>query len=374
MTQMRKYLLVFSGVLLTLFYACDTDFNTTAPWKEIFVVYGLINPDDAEQYIRIEKGFADASGKLNNIDLAAISDSIYYRPGELTVSLIRLDEQRNTVDSTVLEYVDGNQIGFQKDSGLFSNDPAYLFRFSDPLEFETTYRLHIRNNITGNTAFGECSTVGLMSTTRPETPDSGDIITDRNRTYLTVRNEGESQNADEFVNWRIPDGGEIYDVVLRFFYQEWNAADAGNVTNKDFGWVIANNVTNAATNDQVITESLTPKSFLQQLDSRLVRDPQLRRRMRSNGAQFYFYAGGLEYLNFINSVKAQSGLTLNEANRTFTNLQATGEADVVGIFSSRSLTIAKDLEVFAFVLDSLACSSITRGLNFENADGTNGCN
>ncbi|MBK8876748.1 MAG: hypothetical protein IPN13_23830 [Bacteroidetes bacterium] len=40
-----------------LFSACDNDIDLLAPYKEIGVVYGLINPKDTVQYVRIQRAF-----------------------------------------------------------------------------------------------------------------------------------------------------------------------------------------------------------------------------------------------------------------------------------------------------------------------------
>ena len=54
---------------------CSTDFDTIAPWKETMVVYGLLNPNDSIQYIRISKAYL---GEGNALMMAQQGDSIYY--------------------------------------------------------------------------------------------------------------------------------------------------------------------------------------------------------------------------------------------------------------------------------------------------------
>jgi len=64
--------LYLSVVLLS---SCSTDFNTTAPYKEIMVVYGLLNPVDQTQYIRVGKAYL---GEGNSIVMAQQKDSINF--------------------------------------------------------------------------------------------------------------------------------------------------------------------------------------------------------------------------------------------------------------------------------------------------------
>lgn len=69
-----KYLL-FGLVILFSFYSCETDFDTTADWKDITVVYGIIDQNDSMQYIKINKAFL---GEGNVLQFAQVYDSSNY--------------------------------------------------------------------------------------------------------------------------------------------------------------------------------------------------------------------------------------------------------------------------------------------------------
>lgn len=56
---MLKILAVLS--LLTGLLGCTTNFDLTAPEKDIWVVYGVLSPDDTVQYIRVAQGFLPES-------------------------------------------------------------------------------------------------------------------------------------------------------------------------------------------------------------------------------------------------------------------------------------------------------------------------
>ena len=38
-----------------VFTSCETEFSVIAPWEDVTVVYGLINPGDSIHYIKINK-------------------------------------------------------------------------------------------------------------------------------------------------------------------------------------------------------------------------------------------------------------------------------------------------------------------------------
>ena len=83
-----RNLFTIYGILL--FSACSEDFILTEPWKDIPVVYGLINRVDSAQYIRVEKLFVDEN--IPAVDMAKVADSIYYKNAK--VYLINLTSKR----------------------------------------------------------------------------------------------------------------------------------------------------------------------------------------------------------------------------------------------------------------------------------------
>ena len=44
-------------MLIALISSCTTDFDVYAPEEDIFVVYGVLNPNDSVQYIRVAKAY-----------------------------------------------------------------------------------------------------------------------------------------------------------------------------------------------------------------------------------------------------------------------------------------------------------------------------
>lgn len=74
---MKKLLLLLPfGLFLS---ACANDFDVTAPWKEIPVVYGILSPQDSAHYIRVEKAFVDPEKSALEIarDVYALIDILH---------------------------------------------------------------------------------------------------------------------------------------------------------------------------------------------------------------------------------------------------------------------------------------------------------
>src|ERR1700722_992454 len=74
--------------IILLFIACNNKLNIDAPYKDITVVYGLLDQNDSAHYIRINKAFL---GIGNALTMAQQYDSINYPTGTLTVILKDFD-------------------------------------------------------------------------------------------------------------------------------------------------------------------------------------------------------------------------------------------------------------------------------------------
>lgn len=79
---MKLISLVYLFLIVTLFNSCKNDLDALAPYKESIAVYGLIDPADSVNYIRVNKVFLGAGSA---VDVAQIQDSVYFKPGEATV-------------------------------------------------------------------------------------------------------------------------------------------------------------------------------------------------------------------------------------------------------------------------------------------------
>jgi hypothetical protein len=104
----------FLFVSLSLFFiSCETDFDTTADWKDITVVYGLLDQRDSLQYIKINRAFL---GEGDALMFAKENDSINY-PFPLKVWLEEWDKNGNKVQT----------IEFDPDTTYKPDDPNAVF-------------------------------------------------------------------------------------------------------------------------------------------------------------------------------------------------------------------------------------------------------
>ncbi len=142
-----KFIIIPFLSLIALFYTtgCTEKINIAAPYKDISVVYGLLDNRDAAHYIRIQKAFLD--NNKSALDMAKTYDSNFYN--NLNVIIKRLDFSYKIKDTIQLSLVNLDDEGYPKEPGVFFNTPNYAYKFTGALNPNLIYRLVITNLNTG---------------------------------------------------------------------------------------------------------------------------------------------------------------------------------------------------------------------------------
>jgi hypothetical protein len=184
-------------ILFTLFYGCKTDFDVIAPYKEVIVIDGLLNPLDSVQYVRISKAFL---GEGNAITMAQQKDSINYAD-VLDVKMERLS-QNQVVETFALNRSELND----KDSGLFAYPFHVLYTTNHPLLLNgSNYRIRVTNRQTGTEATSLTQVVLPMNVTSPNpNQDSIDF----------------TGNAPSIIRFTPGQYSRLIDLLIRFHYRE----------------------------------------------------------------------------------------------------------------------------------------------------------
>ena len=156
-----KYLFLSLLILLS-FSSCETDFDVNANWQDVTIVYGLLDPNQKIQLVKINKAYL---GEGDAIQMASISDSTNYTPSNLRVTLHRVKEMSfnlyDTISSVIL-----NDTLIIKDDGVFSIDNNIIYTFNKPESFFNTnskYSLEILNLITGHKVTSETIIINNFS-------------------------------------------------------------------------------------------------------------------------------------------------------------------------------------------------------------------
>ncbi len=341
-------LTVICFCIAALMYSCSTDFDLNADYQETPVIYTLLDASVDTQYIRINRAFL--SNETNAIVLATDPDEIYYG-GELTVHLEEYNNG-NLVASSVLEPVNGDTLGMPKNEGIFANTPNILYRYLGTVNPVNTYKIVAENSETGKSVTAETEVVDEFSITRPndESPFPQ---------YFSV-----SPLASYQLKWESAQDARIYDLRMRFHYREgtyFPSGDSVSFTTSGFAdWVMETNYTvESTTGGLTLTYDIFGASFYSFIKNTFepVADNDFIR--IADSVQFFIDAGGEELYNYYQFNLSSLGITEGQVTETYTNVEGG-----LGIVSSRFHKVGGIFPVSSQTRDSLACSTITTGLNF----------
>lgn len=328
------FLTLLSGA--ALFSSCSNDFEVSAPWKDIPVVYGLLNIQDTAHYIRVEKAFLDPTG--NALDIAQNPDSLYYEN-----ALVQL-EKVNTGEVFTLQKVDGNLEGYPRQSGVFANAPNWLYKIDS-----LTLDLHPGDSILLRIDRGD----GL-----PEVTAGTSII----EPGLQRKPSGSDPkfsfiyNLPTKIAWSSSENARIFDVKLVIRYTEYPKDDPAAFQKKSFEWKWGQGVRFDSYATQYALEKQGVE-FYQVLQNNIPVNPDMNRIFE--GIDIVIISGGFALEKYINVALANIGITGSQEIPTFTNL-----SEGRGVFSTINYLETKNGILVPETRDSLRNGVFTKDLNF----------
>ena len=337
----NKNILYFSGllVLLTSFSACIKDFSIVAPGTEKTVVYGLLDKNESRHYVRIQKAFLDRNKSAYT--MAQVTDSIYYAD---ILKVILKDLKSNRIYTLKRAY--GDTVGIYKDSGLFSNSPNVLYYFDGALNADAQYQLVVDNLKSGN----EVSAAIYLA-------DAPVMLFPRDNIAIEMTDS----NKLTFI-WNTVKNDRVFDLKVKFNYQEWDISNPSDVKHKSIEWIGFSGVNSTSTAaGEKLNFQFDGRTLYGTLQQNLPVNVNLQRRADPvDPLEFYLYAGGQEFYNYTLVKSAQSGISTGNDVPIYTNVD-----NGLGIFSSRTYALAKNVTLNHLSTDSLLHGSRTKSLNFQ---------
>lgn len=349
-------------LVFSLFGGCSNKLNLLAPYKESVSVYGLLNQTDPFNsavipinYIRIERVFL---GEGNAYNMAQNQDSIYFKSGELRVSLQRWNKftgQQVSVDipaSSSMEIVLTDTL-MQADAGIFNqNERVYKTNHKLYADTNFVYKLIIHNNKTG----------------KEYTAQTGLILISNSQLIPTTGNSlSQYLNSTSFINivpyglpgvmcqYNSPANAGVCGLTLRLFYTEYNGGGVSKYVDLGLGTYY----TTTTFGGEIQKFDYLGASLLSYIAASIPVNPSVTR--KADSVEFLLTAGGPD-LALYNQVNASTSLSQNKPN--YSNISGG-----IGVFSSR---FEKPLgrQLSAACLDTLSSSSITCKLRFLNFNNT----
>jgi len=311
MKKELSYLIAIVSVL-TL-YSCETEIKPNAENKDITVVYGLLNPNESDHYIKITKAFL---GEGNANDLANNPANFNYSDGELDVRIDEFNANNTFVRSfSLMRTV--NEI--PKDNGVFSNTENVLYKFTEPsLKKDYSYKLNIRNK-----------TLDKEITSQTKIANDPTLTNFNQITKLKLVNSSGSYLNHDF-NIRTGANSGKVKVNLIFSYANHFTDTAIQPEVKTIKISLGEQKTITTEGGDILVFTLNGANFYSALTNNITANiPNLNYR-RINNCVLEVISAGIDLATYISVNEPSTSITQNKPE--FTNL-----TNALGVFSSRNI-------------------------------------
>ena len=320
---MNRIILLFATIA-TLLSACSTEFDVTAPYKEIPVIFGILNKDEAVQYIKINKAYLNDEGSAiiagsvpdSNIFPYPIEAKLYATNTPLTDANIKY------IDSVVLDTVHLN-----KEAGSFNANNIF---YKTPAGFKVKYYVaSSRDTIWANyqVVVRRKSDGKLIAKSR--TPIVADFLFSGTQNEVKLYNRFTKIYLNHTFNWNGAVNGKMYTAFLRFKFREVDDL-VGSSEEKFVDMPMFENIkTSNSTGSSKISYTLSGEAFFTYLQAKLdpLTSPSARREYIAP-LELHFNVAGEELTKYIEINNGSGGL--NDIRPEYSNVEGG-----LGIFSSR---------------------------------------
>lgn len=311
--------LAFLILAIAALTSCETDVEVNAPYRQIPVVYGLLDASQDYQYIKINRSFLT---ETNALLTAQNPDSNFYQNIEPVIQVLVGGEVESIIHlrDTVLE---------DREPGDFYTSPnkAYYFRNNGRLEPGKVYQLLFE---TPEGAV-EAKTIVLeqVGVTQPGVSQPNISL---------VRNNVPVGGAAEFAN---PFGVKVngmknarrYQGQFHFFYNE--VYQDGTEEEKKVVVELAEYTTTSLNgNDQYSNASIDGASLFQRLSATLSKDDDNVVRREIGNINIEVYVANDDFNTFLQATEPSTGVVLEKPS--WTNISV-GEEAGIGVFASRTV-------------------------------------
>lgn len=322
-------ILILSIISIFSLNSCDNEVDVTANWKEIMVVYGLLDPLDTAQYIKINKAFLNENQSAYKV--AQEPDSLFLQDAIVTLEHINSGKKMDLIRVDEIT----------KQPGIFSASPNYLYKTSEPILENQPYRLVVKSTATGQQI--EAVTWTLASA-RIEAPLKGSSPVFSVGSRLIVFSFVPGKNA------------AAYDIKMRVSVDEFNKSDTSYRETKELVWNVITNENIPLGFSGSVLRQIEREAFFQFLVNRLdTNQKQVVRKLKRVSVEYYGASQNL--VDYISVNEPSIGIVQKTAE--YTNIEGG-----MGLFGSRCRQEIQAAAIDPASITILQNNLITGPLNF----------
>nr|MBC8147620.1 DUF4249 family protein [Bacteroidota bacterium] len=239
-------------IAISSFYSCETDFDMNADYKDITVVYGLLNQTETTHYVKINRAFL---GEDNTIALAHDPQAISYGDFlevKMYVYINKHDQRTLYFVDTLIERVPDATSPFYNPA----NPYQIIYKTDANLRSDGTYKLIIRNKFTNKIITAETKLIEDFTINKPS---GGQKFVG----FIGTK-PAEAQ-------WRTGVNGRLYQMVIRFYYIE---EDINNIETKKYvDWVFGTQTSLNLNGGEEMKLDYLGESFFKNIQAHVKFDP-----------------------------------------------------------------------------------------------------
>ncbi len=358
--------ILFLGIAATLLSACNNDLEINDEYKDITIVYGLLNQRDSVHMVKINKAFL---GEGNALDMALVQDSSEYGGEAITLAEVqRLDVSGNVVETYSLH----DTTITNREPGTFYSPVQKLFYFNTPfaqqlntgrmfLHQDAKYRVHLQvkgNDITSTTPIVNDFPIDPVDQDTNSTASRVNLMNAFNTGYGTYE-----------LNWKSRLDCKRFVVSFRFRYDEVTGTDT---VARTFEQQMGTRVTASSSSAEDMAVTMNGEAFFSSLSSTVRSNPNwgsvTKRIFR--GLDFLLTVGNDDFHTYLSLTEPVTGII--EDRPVYSNLSG-----ALGIWGSRYTKTVRGKRLNSNTLQQLTEGQYTGDLHFCSAldpGGAYSCN
>ncbi len=340
---MMKPVLLLLGAAFFL-SSCDNDLDLTAEYKDITLVYGMMNTQEDTQWVRVQKAFL---GDGDALLFATIPDSNYYPANAIQVVMRRKNTSGTILDSAVLPQTAYHK---PKDDGIFFTTPNYLYPYTQPIVDNSIYEIVLRNLNSGKVVSAQTRIARPPLISYP--PNSSTIINFEANSALP------GANPSITFSWLKSDNVVAYQYAMIFHYEEFPTSNPSDITQKSFR--VLSSVFNPFIDEPGANEIQYPVSkreFYNFVVANIAENPNLSRKFKK--LDITVFAATKDFYDYFEINRPSTSIVQKTSD--FTNVN-----NGLGLFTSRVFSTVPNINLHPNTLDSLRAGQFTNRLNFVN--------
>ena len=330
---MRKFLALL--VITITAFSCNDELNINAPYKDVSVIYGILDRTSDVNYIRIHRGYLGNEGIEGG---SQDPDSLYYLSPSVKIEIFN---ENGSLTETV-DLVRDNSISL--DSGFFTSEDYRVYRFDKAIEDNFTYKLTVDKSEEG------------LNPVYASTPMVQDFKIDNPN--ATRKLNYAFRNGVE-VRWESTDNGRLYNLKTRLHYLEMSLDDYADTVSKFVDYNVTTKTANDLDGGQIFNSTIGYDTYYRFLSSNIEQNPDVIRFYR--GTDIIITAVADDLATYM-SVSAPS-TTVVQDKPHFTNILGGDDANA-GIFSASNRAEHLRMDLADDSQDSLVRSMLTCDLQF----------